>query len=47
MKRVQRFFGGAVVVKSDNAAYVEQTLSRTEATQVFVAGRVRWIARMI
>lgn len=48
VKRIQRFFGGAVVVKSDNkAAYVEQTLAPAEAAQVFVAGRLRWIGRMI
>lgn len=47
VKRIQRFFGGAVAVKSDNAAYVEQTLSPGEAEAVRVAGRVRWIGRLI
>ncbi len=48
VKRIQRFFGGAVVVKSDNAtAYVEQTLAREEAEAAQVAGRVPWIGRMI
>jgi phage repressor protein C with HTH and peptisase S24 domain len=48
VKRVQRFFGGAVVVKSDNSsAYVEQTLTKEEAAAAQVAGRVRWIGRMI
>lgn len=47
VKRVQRFFNGAVTIKSDNAAYVEQTLSAGEAEEVHVAGRVCWIARMV
>lgn len=47
VKRIQRFFGGAVAVKSDNPAYVEQTLSPEEAASVRVAGRVRWIGRLI
>ena len=47
VKRVQRFFNGAVTVKSDNAAYVEQTLSAEETATIHVAGRVRWIGRLI
>ena len=47
VKRVQRFFNGAVTIKSDNPAYVEQTLSAGEAEEVHVAGRVCWIARMV
>lgn len=47
VKRVQTFMGGAVTIKSDNPAYVEQTLSADEADEAHVAGRVRWIGRMI
>jgi len=47
VKRVQRFFNGAVTIKSDNAAYVEETLAPTDAAGLRVAGRVRWIARML
>lgn len=48
VKRIQRFFGGAVSIKSDNEqAYVDQTLNREEAEEIHVAGRVRWIGRMI
>jgi phage repressor protein C with HTH and peptisase S24 domain len=47
VKRVQQFFNGAVTVKSDNCAYVEETLSPQEAKDMSVAGRVRWIGRII
>lgn len=48
VKRVQQFFGGAVVVKSDHtSAYAEQTFSPDQAEQLVVAGRVRWIGRLI
>lgn len=47
VKRLQRFFNGAVSVKSDNAAYVEQTLNAEEAGYARIAGRVRWIGRLI
>ena len=47
VKRVQCFFNGVVIVKSDNPAYVEQPLSADEAEQAHVAGRVVWIARMV
>lgn len=48
VKRLQRFLGGAVSIKSDNAAYVEQTLSAEEiASYATIAGRVRWIGRLI
>ena len=47
VKRLQRFFGGAVSVKSDNPAYVEQTLGADEAGYATIAGRVRWIGRLI
>lgn len=47
VKRVQRFFNGAVTIKSDNPAYVEETLGPDDALSLIVAGRVRWIARII
>lgn len=47
VKRLQTFFNGAVSVKSDNPAYVEETISPADAPSLIVAGRVRWIARMI
>lgn len=47
VKRVQKFFNGTVVVKSDNPAYAPEELGPSEADQVAVAGRLRWIARMI
>ena len=47
VKRVQSFFGGAVVIKSDNPGYAQETLTADEAEAVRVVGRVRWIARMI
>lgn len=47
VKRVQRFFNGMVTIKSDNPAYVEETLGPDEASEIQVAGRLRWIARMV
>jgi phage repressor protein C with HTH and peptisase S24 domain len=47
IKRVQRLLSGAVTVRSDNPAYVEETLRPDEAEQIRVAGRVRWIGRLI
>lgn len=47
VKRVQQFFNGAVAVKSDNSSYVEETLGPVEAKELHVAGRVRWIGRII
>ena len=47
VKRVQRFLAGAVVVRSDNPAYVEETLSAEDIDNVAVAGRVVWIARLV
>lgn len=47
VKRVQLFMGGAVTVKSDNPSYIEQTLSPDEAAGAIVAGRVRWVGRLI
>lgn len=47
VKRVQRFFDGGLVVKSDNIAYHEQTITAEAAPSLRVAGRVRWIGRLI
>ena len=47
VKRVQRRFTGDVTIKSDNSAYIEETLSAKEAAEVKVTGRVRWIGRLI
>ncbi|WP_316978006.1 LexA family transcriptional regulator [Shumkonia mesophila] len=47
VKRVQRFFDGGLVVKSDNIAYREQTITPEAAPNLRVAGRVRWIGRLI
>lgn len=47
VKRLQRFFRGAIAVRSDNPAYTEETLDNGEAEELRVAGRVRWIGRML
>lgn len=48
VKRVQRFFDGGLTVKSDNAAiYREQAIAPADVPQLRVAGRVRWIGRLI
>jgi phage repressor protein C with HTH and peptisase S24 domain len=47
VKRLQRFFRGAVSIRSDNPAYAEETLAEGEVDQLRVAGRVRWIGRMV
>jgi len=47
VKRVQQFFNGAVAIKSDNAAYTDETLSPEEVGDIVIAGRVRWIGRLI
>lgn len=47
VKRVQRFFDGGLTIKSDNATYREQTIASDDAPQLRVAGRVRWIGRLI
>lgn len=46
-KRVQQLFSGAVTIKSDNDAYDDERLEPAEAEQLTVAGRVRWIGRII
>lgn len=48
VKRIQRFLTGAVAVRSDNErVYHEETLAPNEAARIRIAGRVRWIARLI
>jgi len=47
VKRVQRFLSGAVTIKSDNPAYVDETLASEELDAINVAGRVRWIGRLV
>lgn len=47
VKRLQRFFNGAVAVKSDNPAYEAETLGPEEAATLRVAGRIRWIGRLL
>jgi phage repressor protein C with HTH and peptisase S24 domain len=47
VKRLQRFFRGAVAIRSDNPAYTEETLDVDEVAELRVAGRVRWIGRML
>lgn len=47
VKRVQRLVNGALTVKSDNPAYVDQALTAAEVENIRVAGRVRWIGRLI
>lgn len=46
VKRVQQFFTGAVAIKSDNAAYVEETIGPDEIDAIQIAGRVRWVGRL-
>lgn len=47
VKRLQRFFRGAIAIRSDNPAYVDETLDAADLEDLRVAGRVRWIARMM
>lgn len=47
VKRVQRFADGALTVKSDNRAYADEPLTPEKAADLRVAGRVRWIGRLI
>ena len=47
VKRVQRLVNGALTVKSDNPAYADQALTAAETANIRVAGRVRWIGRLI
>ncbi|SDH90334.1 S24 family peptidase [Roseospirillum parvum] len=47
VKRVQKFLSGALTIKSDNPAYAPENLTPAEAETLCVAGRVRWIGRLI
>ena len=47
VKRVQQFLNGAVTIKSDSDSYVDETIAPEEIDQIRVAGRVRWIGRLI
>ncbi|MBI1386647.1 MAG: hypothetical protein GC150_17215 [Rhizobiales bacterium] len=47
VKRLQRFFNGAVSVKSANPAYSEETLTGDELKSLKIVGRVVWVARQI
>lgn len=47
VKRLQSLFNGAVVIRSDNAVYADETLDPADAEQLHVAGRVRWIGRLV
>ena len=47
VKRIQAFLSGAVVVKSENPAYAEETLGPEETAHIRIAGRVRWFGRKI
>lgn len=47
VKRVQQFFNGAVTIKSDSDSYIDETLTSEDVAQITVAGRVRWVGRLI
>ncbi|MGE0256871.1 MAG: helix-turn-helix transcriptional regulator [Alphaproteobacteria bacterium] len=47
VKRIQRFLDGAVTIKSDSPAYDPQHLPPERAAGLHVAGRVRWVGRLI
>lgn len=47
VKRIQRFLDGAVTIKSDSPAYDPQHLAPERAAGLHVAGRVRWVGRLI
>lgn len=47
VKRFQRFHDGSVAICSDNPAYANDRLNPHETESLTVAGRVRWIGRMI
>ena len=46
VKRLQRTIEGLVVI-SDNPAYGPQVLSRSDAEQLQIIGRVRWVGRLL
>ncbi|MGB0919862.1 MAG: XRE family transcriptional regulator [Alphaproteobacteria bacterium] len=47
VKRIQRFHDGSVAICSDNPAYASDRLSPADTESLTIAGRVRWIGRMI
>lgn len=47
VKRIQRFHDGSIAICSDNPSYADDRLTREETENLTVAGRVRWIGRMI
>lgn len=47
IKRVQSFMDGRLALKSDNPAYEDETLEPRNAGTLRVAGRLRWIGRLI
>ncbi len=47
IKRIQRLFDASVLVKSDNPAYQTQTLSKTQAEDLQVIGRLVWVGRRV
>ncbi len=47
IKRIQRLFDASVLVKSDNPAYQTQTLSKTQAEDLQVIGRLVWVERRV
>lgn len=47
VKRLQRFFSGAVAVRSANPAYTDETLSGDDLHALKIVGRVVWVARQV
>lgn len=45
VKRIQRLFSGALVIKSDNKQYSEEELSPDQAETLRIIGRVAWAGR--
>lgn len=47
VKRVQQFHDGRIAIRSDNTAYEDDILAVSDIQSLTIAGRVRWIGRMI
>jgi len=47
VKRIQRMLDGVLVIKSDNAAYQQFTVSGDQAAALEIVGRVVWYGRQI
>ena len=45
LRRVQTLTDGTILLKPDNPAYREESLSRQEAAKISVAGMVKWIGK--